>query len=411
MAKELVCTSCGYIGKPKRITKGNIGIEIILWLTFIIPGLIYSLWRLSSRYDGCAKCKNATLVPKDSPVGQKMVSDANQTPSAPQVPQAQQSNISQQNEAEYEQKLSNKESVYINKLHENNQDQKATTGKSTLEKVILGIGIAFGLWIVYLVKYFLVPVVIAIILYVQLEKRGIKTSAKVMAVGGTYVVLAIVGIWFGVNASKAPVITILEPTNEQSIQSDHVTIKGTVKPRNVREFTINNKEISHEDGIFEEKFTLPEESNKFVIVANKKNNKTTAELIVNRIFTQEELDAREQKRIEDEEAKKIADAEQKKRAEEAKAKRAADKKAWDNSKAGQYCKKYPDWTKEDCTALADNKIWVGMSYEMLVERRGKPSSNNQSNYGSGNRVQWCWMHHTPRCFYDDNGDGLVDAYN
>ncbi|MFH1622823.1 MAG: hypothetical protein ABIA97_06895 [Candidatus Omnitrophota bacterium] len=67
-----ICTSCGYIGSSVRITKGNILIEIFLWLLVIFPGVIYSIWRLTSKYDACPKCNNPTMIPFDSPVGQKL---------------------------------------------------------------------------------------------------------------------------------------------------------------------------------------------------------------------------------------------------------------------------------------------------------------------------------------------------
>jgi len=70
---EVVCTSCGYIGEPKTITKGNIAIEIVLWLCFLIPGLVYSIWRLSSRYDGCPTCAQGTLIPVTSPMAQRFL--------------------------------------------------------------------------------------------------------------------------------------------------------------------------------------------------------------------------------------------------------------------------------------------------------------------------------------------------
>jgi len=73
MPKQFVCTTCGYVGSPKRITKGSILIEIALWLFFVVPGLIYSIWRLTTKYDACPKCKNASMIPADSPVGQKLV--------------------------------------------------------------------------------------------------------------------------------------------------------------------------------------------------------------------------------------------------------------------------------------------------------------------------------------------------
>ena len=74
-----ICTACGTVSaKPKRVTKGSFLIEAMLWLCFIVPGLIYSLWRLSSRYDACPVCGGVHLVPLDSPVGKKLVGQVTQ---------------------------------------------------------------------------------------------------------------------------------------------------------------------------------------------------------------------------------------------------------------------------------------------------------------------------------------------
>ena len=73
MAKQMICTSCGQVGTAKRITKGSIFIEILLWLFFLLPGLIYSIWRLSSKYDACPSCKNPSMIPVDSPTGRKLM--------------------------------------------------------------------------------------------------------------------------------------------------------------------------------------------------------------------------------------------------------------------------------------------------------------------------------------------------
>ena len=79
MAKQqFVCTTCGFIGSPKKVVKGSILIEIILWLAFLIPGLIYSIWRLTTKYDACPKCKNTSMVPADSPTGQKLIGENKQ---------------------------------------------------------------------------------------------------------------------------------------------------------------------------------------------------------------------------------------------------------------------------------------------------------------------------------------------
>jgi hypothetical protein len=70
--KQCICTSCGYVGNTISETRGSLLIEIILWLFFIIPGLIYSIWRLTTRYEACPKCRNQNMIPVDSPVGKKL---------------------------------------------------------------------------------------------------------------------------------------------------------------------------------------------------------------------------------------------------------------------------------------------------------------------------------------------------
>ncbi|HVX90933.1 MAG TPA: hypothetical protein VHC20_04915 [Candidatus Paceibacterota bacterium] len=85
--------------------------------------------------------------------------------------------------------------------------------------------------------------------------------------------------------------------------------------------------------------------------------------------------------------------------------------AWQATPAGKICTKHVDWTKDDCDGVAKNQVWIGMTYDMLVYENGKPTSKNISNYGSGNRYQYCWTGHTPSCYYDDNADGIIDSYN
>lgn len=75
MASNIVCTSCGYVGRPRVVTKGSILIEIILWLCWLIPGLIYSIWRHNTRYNACHSCQSATIIPASSPVGVKFVQE------------------------------------------------------------------------------------------------------------------------------------------------------------------------------------------------------------------------------------------------------------------------------------------------------------------------------------------------
>jgi hypothetical protein len=67
MAKEMYCANCGTVGKPNKVTKGSLLIEIVLWLFMILPGLLYSLWRLSTRYQACPQCEAPNMIPADSP--------------------------------------------------------------------------------------------------------------------------------------------------------------------------------------------------------------------------------------------------------------------------------------------------------------------------------------------------------
>jgi hypothetical protein len=55
------------------------GMEIILWLIFIFPGIIYSIWRLTTRYDACTVCRSPDIIPIDSPVGRKILADQKST--------------------------------------------------------------------------------------------------------------------------------------------------------------------------------------------------------------------------------------------------------------------------------------------------------------------------------------------
>lgn len=64
------CTQCGTIGARRTYTKGSFLVEVFLWLLLILPGVIYSVWRLASRYRGCPACGAPHMVPAASPVAQ-----------------------------------------------------------------------------------------------------------------------------------------------------------------------------------------------------------------------------------------------------------------------------------------------------------------------------------------------------
>ena len=81
--KELICKECGYVGHSIKITKGSMGMELLLWLVFLIPGLFYSIWRITSRYNGCPQCRSESMIPILSPVGQKLVAEQSRSDITP----------------------------------------------------------------------------------------------------------------------------------------------------------------------------------------------------------------------------------------------------------------------------------------------------------------------------------------
>lgn len=74
-SKPMICAACGHTGKPKSSTPGSILIEIVLWCCFLVPGLIYSIWRINKRHDVCSACGATQLLPPDSPMGKRLAQD------------------------------------------------------------------------------------------------------------------------------------------------------------------------------------------------------------------------------------------------------------------------------------------------------------------------------------------------
>lgn len=54
---EIQCPRCKYEGNGKHITKGSVAVELILLLLFLFPGLVYSIWRLSTKKWVCPDCE------------------------------------------------------------------------------------------------------------------------------------------------------------------------------------------------------------------------------------------------------------------------------------------------------------------------------------------------------------------
>lgn len=73
--KDFLCKSCGAVGPARRVTPGSFLLELILWLCFLVPGILYSIYRISLRHNACGNCLSRDIIPKDSPVAARMLSE------------------------------------------------------------------------------------------------------------------------------------------------------------------------------------------------------------------------------------------------------------------------------------------------------------------------------------------------
>ncbi len=72
MIKDLkICTVCNFIGKPKL--KGSGGVELLLWICYLVPGLIYHVWRHSDKGNKCPECDNTAMIPVHTPKAQDII--------------------------------------------------------------------------------------------------------------------------------------------------------------------------------------------------------------------------------------------------------------------------------------------------------------------------------------------------
>jgi hypothetical protein len=67
-----VCANCRTVIHPVSKRQGSGGVEFLLWILFIIPGLIYSVWRSSARHNICPVCQAANPVPLNTPAGKAL---------------------------------------------------------------------------------------------------------------------------------------------------------------------------------------------------------------------------------------------------------------------------------------------------------------------------------------------------
>ncbi len=72
---SFICTNCGSQSNPIRKNKGSGFLELMLYLFLVsIPlAVIYSIWRRTATEPLCPKCRKPTLIPINSPNGEKLL--------------------------------------------------------------------------------------------------------------------------------------------------------------------------------------------------------------------------------------------------------------------------------------------------------------------------------------------------
>ena len=64
---DMYCPHCGTIGTPSLRRKGSGAMQIVLLLFFVVPGILYWMWRQTARPEVCPTCRQPGLIPADSP--------------------------------------------------------------------------------------------------------------------------------------------------------------------------------------------------------------------------------------------------------------------------------------------------------------------------------------------------------
>lgn len=77
--EDKVCLECGHHGPCALQQEGSGRVTAALSL-LLLPGLLYSMWRYSTRQQVCSACGHHRLVPLDSPAARARISDTRSRP-------------------------------------------------------------------------------------------------------------------------------------------------------------------------------------------------------------------------------------------------------------------------------------------------------------------------------------------
>jgi len=84
---SMLCTSCGSTVSPTVIWRGSAAAEVVLFfggllmlcvlpllgVGMIVAFLIYAVWRMTAKYQGCPACRGSNIIPVGSPVARQFL--------------------------------------------------------------------------------------------------------------------------------------------------------------------------------------------------------------------------------------------------------------------------------------------------------------------------------------------------
>lgn len=70
---EMVCATCGHVGKVRFTNRGSLIVLLALFCLFIVPGVFYLLYMLTGTYKECRKCGAKDVIGLDTPRGRELV--------------------------------------------------------------------------------------------------------------------------------------------------------------------------------------------------------------------------------------------------------------------------------------------------------------------------------------------------
>lgn len=71
--RNSICKTCGSTDGERLHTKGSFMVEVLFWLLLLLPGILYSVWRHTTREYVCRVCGSPDLIGQDTPIGKELM--------------------------------------------------------------------------------------------------------------------------------------------------------------------------------------------------------------------------------------------------------------------------------------------------------------------------------------------------